>query len=114
MRVLERKLSKFTLFYVGSRLDSPIFKKIYVSTQIECIVSCVQEPCCRSINYRQRLPQSHADLCEMLHDVVYNTSAELEKNRFYDYVYFNEPQKVNKITGELLQHSCSILVVNIS
>ncbi|XP_028397351.1 sushi, von Willebrand factor type A, EGF and pentraxin domain-containing protein 1-like isoform X2 [Dendronephthya gigantea] len=29
----------------------------------------------------------------MLHDVVYNTSAELQKNFSYDYIYFTTPQK---------------------
>ncbi|CAB3983413.1 Hypothetical predicted protein, partial [Paramuricea clavata] len=77
----------------GSRLNSTILKKVDVSSMMECVVSCVQEPCCRSINYRKRLPQDLASLCEMLHDVVYNTSAELEKNSSYDYIYFNAPRK---------------------
>lgn len=81
-------------FSTGSRLDSSILKMTKVSTKIECILSCVQEPCCRSLNYREKLPQEENSLCEMLHDVSYNTSAELQKNSSYDYVYFTAPLKV--------------------
>ncbi|XP_028408358.1 uncharacterized protein LOC114530936 [Dendronephthya gigantea] len=77
----------------GFRLNSFVLKKTDVSSKINCILSCVQEPCCRSLNYRERLPQGQTSLCEMLHDVIYNTSAELQKNRFYDYVYLNAPIK---------------------
>ena len=59
---------------------------------------CVKEQCCRSVNYMERLPQSHHSLCEMLHDAVY-ASSKLEKNRFYDYVYFTEPLKVKQLVS---------------
>ncbi|XP_028408476.1 uncharacterized protein LOC114531033 [Dendronephthya gigantea] len=76
----------------GFRLNSSILKETNVSSQIQCLLSCVQEPCCRSVNYREILEQDETGLCEMLHDVIYNTSAELQKNFSYDHVYLT-PQK---------------------
>ncbi|XP_028408473.1 uncharacterized protein LOC114531032 isoform X2 [Dendronephthya gigantea] len=77
----------------GFRLNSLILKETNVSSQIQCVLSCVQEPCCRSVNYREILEQDETGLCEMLHDVIYNTSAELQKNCSYDHVYLLTPQK---------------------
>ena len=65
----------------------PVFEKI------DCVVKCVQEPCCRSINYK-KTSENEAN-CEMLHDVVYDTSEKvLKKNSSYDYVYLTNQQKV--------------------
>ncbi|CAB4011448.1 Hypothetical predicted protein, partial [Paramuricea clavata] len=59
---------------------------------MECIVECVNEPCCRSTNYKKDF--QNKPNCEMLHDVVYNTSEKvLERNSSYDYVYLLDPQK---------------------
>ena len=64
-----------------------------VSEWTECIIECVKEPCCRSINYRKTL--CNETNCEMLHNVVYNTSEKLlEKNSSYDHVYLTNPHKV--------------------
>ena len=64
-----------------------------VSERIECIMECVMEPCCRSINYKKTF--QNEPNCEMLHDVIYNTSEKvLERNSSYDYVYVLDPQKV--------------------
>ena len=51
----------------------------------------------RSINYKKTF-KNEAN-CEMLHDVVYNTSEkDLERNFSCDYIYLNEPQKVRITT----------------
>ncbi|CAB3988571.1 Hypothetical predicted protein [Paramuricea clavata] len=55
-------------------------------------MECVKEPCCRSINYKKTI--HNEPNCEMLHDVIYNTSENvLERNSSYDYVYLLDPQK---------------------
>ncbi len=65
----------------------------FVSQWMECMIECVNEPCCRSINYKKTY-KNEAN-CEMLHDVVYDTSEkDLERNFSYDYIYLIEPQKV--------------------
>ncbi|XP_028416200.1 sushi, von Willebrand factor type A, EGF and pentraxin domain-containing protein 1-like [Dendronephthya gigantea] len=78
----------------GFRLNSSILKKTNVSSKAECISSCIKEPCCRSLNYKESSPQAEASVCEMLHDVIHNTSKQLQENSFYDYIYFKESQKV--------------------
>ncbi|XP_046863743.1 uncharacterized protein LOC124457555 [Xenia sp. Carnegie-2017] len=84
------------------RLWSNIYKKINVKNEMECIVSCAKEPCCRSINHRRRLSQGSRSLCEMLHSVL-NKSKEndLNHNRFYDYIVLNSPFKEYNETCEL-------------
>ena len=68
---------------------------------MDCIIECVKEPCCRSINYRNTL--HNETNCEMLHNVVYNTSEELlERNSSYDHVYLTNPHKVSVVDHRLL------------
>ena len=62
---------------------------------INCAQECVEEPCCRSINFKKIVTTKSERNCEMLHNVVYNTSETLlENNASYDYIYFNNPRKV--------------------
>ena len=94
---------RFSLFSLGFRLNTTVLMTKFVSQWMECVMKCVNEPCCRSINYKKTF-QNEAN-CEMLHDVVYNTSEkDLERNFSYDYIYLNEPQKVRIIqlyTGKI-------------
>ncbi|XP_046863411.1 uncharacterized protein LOC124457171 [Xenia sp. Carnegie-2017] len=84
------------------RLWSNIYKKINVKNEIECIVSCVNEPCCRSINHRRKLSQGRWSLCEMLHSVLNKSNEnDLKHNRFYDYIFFNSPVKEYNKTCEV-------------
>ena len=58
-------------------------------------MDCASEQCCRSINFRNTLVLGNEKNCEMLHNVVYNTSKKLlEKNSSYEHVYLVNPQKV--------------------
>ena len=77
----------------GFRLNTTVLMTKGVSQWINCIIECVKEPCCRSINYKKTF--QNEPNCEMLHDVVYNTTEKvLERNFSYDYVYLLDPQKV--------------------
>ena len=69
--------------------------------------------CCRSINYQTALASQNESNCEMLHNVVYNTTKELlEKNSSYDYVYLVFPSKVNSRIIILLMELYCIIVVD--
>ncbi|XP_028411143.1 microfibril-associated glycoprotein 4-like [Dendronephthya gigantea] len=62
-------------------------------------MECATEICCRSINFKKKLTSKNDSNCEMLHNVVYNTSERLlEKNSSYNYVYLVNPQKGYKKT----------------
>ncbi|XP_028398842.1 sushi, von Willebrand factor type A, EGF and pentraxin domain-containing protein 1-like [Dendronephthya gigantea] len=83
----------FDANHEGTRLNSIILKRTNAPNKIQCILSCVKEQCCRSVNYGERLQHDQACRCEMLHDVIGNTTAELESNSSYDYVYLTAPLK---------------------
>ena len=71
---------------------------INVSQRIDCVIECDKEPCCRSINIQKKSNSHDAQICEMLHNVVYNTSEDLlEANPTFDHVYLTSSKKVNLI-----------------
>jgi hypothetical protein len=84
-----------SLYTLGSRLNATIFSNTHVVGQLDCLIVCDMEPCCRSINFK-KIPSSQDDQnCEMLHNVVYNTTEKLlETNASFDYVYFTSSEKV--------------------
>jgi hypothetical protein len=64
-----------------------------VSEKLGCVMECSNEPCCRSINYKKIF--RNEPNCEILHNVVYNTSENaLKKTSSFDYVYLVNPEKV--------------------
>ena len=85
----------FTIFIIGFRLRTTVFATKIVPQKIDCVMECATEPCCRSINYKTLLSLNNETNCEMLHNMVYNTSQTLlEKNSSFDYVYLISPHKV--------------------
>ncbi|XP_028408731.1 uncharacterized protein LOC114531297 [Dendronephthya gigantea] len=65
-----------------------------VSERVDCLMECATEPCCRSINHKRTSAFQNDTNCELLHDVVFNTSKEqLLKDASYDYSYLVNPQK---------------------
>ena len=83
-------------WFLGFRLNTTIFANQIVSQRIDCIIECAMEPCCRSINYKKRSSLKNETNCEMLHNVVFNTSENaLEKNSSFHYVYLTNPDKVS-------------------
>ena len=65
---------------------------------IDCLIECVNEPCCRSINYKKHQRENETN-CEMLHKLVDKTSSQevLERNNSYDNIYLINPKKVWQI-----------------
>ena len=68
-----------------------------VSSRIACVDECFAHPCCRSINYNYATSADHLNKCELLHNLVENTSYVLERNSSFDHLFFNEPLKVIKL-----------------
>jgi hypothetical protein len=66
--------SSYTL---GSRLNTTIFTTTHVTGQLDCLIVCDKEPCCRSINFKKKSSSHIEKNCEMLHNVVSNTSEQL-------------------------------------
>ena len=55
---------------------------------------CVNDPCCRSVNYKDESECAEESECELLHNTVYNTSKELKKNLSYVHISLDKPVKV--------------------
>ena len=55
---------------------------------------CVNDPCCRSVNYKDQSEYAKESECELLHNTVYNTSRELKRNILYDHISLDKPVKV--------------------
>jgi hypothetical protein len=83
------------LYTLGYRLNTTIFTTTHVDGQLDCLIVCDKEPCCRSINFKKKSSSDDNQNCEMLHNVVYNTSEKLlETNSSFDHVYFVSSNKV--------------------
>ncbi|XP_028415686.1 adhesion G protein-coupled receptor E2-like [Dendronephthya gigantea] len=80
----------------GTRLKYSVIKSKFVQGEmIDCLMECVTEPCCRSINYKNNWMFENETNCEMLHNMVYTASKKmLEKNSSYDHAYLINPAKV--------------------
>jgi hypothetical protein len=87
--------SLFSLYTSGFRLNATVLMAKVVSKRIDCVMECATEPCCRSINYKKSMVAENESNCEMLHNVVYNVSERVLKEKsMYDCVYLLNPEKV--------------------
>ena len=88
---------------LGFRLNTTVYAKIATSDWADCVIECVRDPCCRSVNYKNIIIAGNEENCEMLHNLVYNTSDDLlKKNNTYNYIFFNSPMKVKTYVKDLL------------
>lgn len=75
-----------------------------------CVVRCVIDPCCRSVNFKRNSSNEGYGDCELLHDVKNSTSSEMhEKNEMYEHIPLLEPRKVKwNIVKVLLNYTKSV------
>ena len=85
---------------LGFRLDTTVLMIKVVSDKLGCVMECSNEPCCRSINYKISPTLQNEPNCEILHNVVYNTSENaLERSSSYDHVHLANSEKVREGTS---------------
>ena len=84
-------------FLLGFRLNAPVVEVLNVFSKIACVDKCFAHPCCRSMNYNYAALADHSNKCELLHNLVENTSYVLERNSSFDHLFFNEPLKVIRL-----------------
>ena len=82
------------LFLLGFRLNATVLEVRNVSSRIACVNECLEDPCCRSINYEHSNSTNRSNKCEFLHDLLENTSFSLEANISFDHVFFVNLLKV--------------------
>ena len=81
-------------YLLGFRLNAPVLEVHNVSWKSACVDNCFAHPCCRSMNYNYASLVNQSGKCELLHDLVENTSYVLEPNSSFDHLFFNYPLKV--------------------
>ena len=96
------------LLLLGYRLKSEILKTFKTIAKVLCVVSCVEDPCCRSVNFKRNSSNEGNDGdCELLHDVDGKSSSRLEKDTLYEHIHLLEPQKVKRNTNRNIKSWCT-------
>ena len=68
---------------------------------VDCVLRCLDDPCCRSANYLKTLDfgkeeDDNKDNCELLHDaVVSGKDDSLLRNDDYGYLIMENPERVS-------------------
>ena len=88
------KFSLFLLIFEGdNRLKAFVYKRNITQSIEECENICVEDDCCRSINYWNNPPSGEEKICELLYTVkVY--SSDLENKHGYRHYKLNYPDRV--------------------
>ena len=85
---------------LGHRLNTTVLKKIRAWHDIDCVVRCVDDTCCRSVNFLRTLDldeEENKENCEMLHDAVvsWNNYNLIQADDNYDYFILHKPARVS-------------------
>ena len=78
-----------------------MLKKIHAWHDIDCVVRCVDDACCRSVNFLKTLDldeEENKENCELLHDAVVsgNNYNLIQTDDNYDYFILHKPARVSK------------------
>lgn len=95
----------FTISLSGFRLNTTVWRTENVLEKVDCVIECVAEPCCRSINYKKTSNPKSKSNCEMLHHVMNEKPKKLVDNSSYDHVYLINPQKVSNLGWDSQQQN---------
>ena len=79
------------------RLNATLHKKLHAHHDVACVEKCVDDTCCRSVNFLKTLDGKKDEKnCELFHDVVPPAeSYSLSRNDNYDYFTLNIPLRVS-------------------
>ena len=70
-----------------------VYKKNTTQSIEECENLCVEDDCCKSINYRKDPPSGEEKICELFHTLKVHYR-ELEDKPGYKYQKLNYPDRV--------------------
>ena len=80
------------------RLNATLHKKLHALYDVACVEKCVDDKCCRSVNFLKTLDldgEKNRDNCELFHDAVLTEERyNLSRNDNYDHFTLNSPLKV--------------------
>ena len=83
------------------RLNATVHKKLQAWHEVDCVLRCLNDTCCRSVNYLKTLDfgkeeDDNKDNSELLHDtVVSGKNNSLLRNDDYDYFIMEKPERVS-------------------
>ena len=83
------------------RLNATVHKKLHAWHDVDCVVRCLDDTCCRSVNYLKTLDfdkdeDDNKDNCELLHDAVVSGKKDsLPRNHDYDYFIMENHNRVS-------------------
>ena len=83
------------------RLNATVHKKLQAWHEVDCVLRCLNDTCCRSVNYLKTLDfgkeeDDNKDNCELLHHtVVSGKNNSLLRNDDYDYFIMEKPERVS-------------------
>ena len=83
------------------RLNATVHKKLQTWHEVDCVLRCLNDTCCRSVNYLKTLDfvrdeDHNKDNCELLHDAVVSGKKDsLLRNDDYDYFIMENPERVS-------------------
>ena len=81
------------------RLNATLHKKLHALYDVACVEKCVDDTCCRSVNFLKTLGldgKKNGDNCELFHDAVLTEERyNLSRNDNYDHFTLNSPLKVS-------------------
>ena len=91
---------------LGHRLNATVHKTLHAWHDVDCVVRCLDDTCCRSVNYLKTLDfdkeeDDNKDNCELLHDAAgFGKNNSLLRNGDYDYFILKNPGRVSIYTQQ--------------
>ena len=91
---------------LGHRLNATVHKTLHAWHDVDCVVRCLDDTCCGSVNYLKTLDfdkeeDDNKDNCELLHDAAgFGKNNSLLRNGDYDYFILKNPGRVSIYTQQ--------------
>ncbi len=76
-------------------MNTTVYGRSQASSPMECILHCLNEPCCRSVNYRKITCDNSEGNCELLHVHVTENPQYLVEDGGSDYYILLQPDRVS-------------------
>ena len=81
------------------RLNATLHKKLHALYNVACVEKCVDDTCCRSVNFLKTLGldgKKNGDNCELFHDAVLTAERYiLSRNESYGHYTLSSPLRVS-------------------
>lgn len=82
---------------IGLRLNATVFTRSHAASSVKCVLQCLNEPCCRSVNYHKTPTCDYSkENCELLHVISTENPQYLVEDKEFDYyILLPQPNRVS-------------------